>query len=572
MSMARPIVCAAILALGVVFSASHAAPRKFIFVGWDTGDLAPYEIVANAARLEKTGCDGLGFFARVQKRQGKYKSVRAPTMSDEVVTEADLAWMIPDLKKMSATPWLKESMFRVGGAPARRYAWSDDARWVRYAANMKAIAATARKGGLCGLILDSEDYHNQRQYFLAPADGDFDKAAALARKRGAEVFGAVFKAFPEATVLTYQFFSIDRVYKASADPASEMRALGDLWPAYCNGILDVLPPGAKIVDGDESGYRYDAAKGDFWRNASHQLTGVLPLVAPENRAKYRAQVSVSFGQYPDSYAFFGPKSGWYFGPKDGSRLLRFEENLAQAVRASDEYLWFWGQYRTMINWENLDFKHWWQEWWPGAGSLDDALPGYSDMLRGIKDPVRYVKDRFAEGDLANLVTEKGFWSWQSADTNVVKGVFTQGPAAGHKDCRTMRGVGNGSCNFNVAVRAGEWYGVRVAVHGRIRGSVSWQKDGRWVHGVDAVQVAWDAPAADGWRVGWALARIPDGVNRIVVGLYVRQGAGESASLQEPFVAKLRDMPRGEDECTVLPVRIMEKDAVRFGFDPPARAK
>ena len=157
------------------------------------------------------------------------------------------------------------------------------------------------------------------------------------------MFGAVFRAFPDATVLAYQFFSIDRIYKASIDPVSEMRTRGDLWPAYCNGILDAMPAGAKIVDGDESGYRYEAAKGDFWRNASHQLTGVIPLVAKENRAKYRTQVSVSFGQYPDSYALFGPKSGWYFGPVRGSRLLHFEENLAQAVRASDEYLWFWGQ-------------------------------------------------------------------------------------------------------------------------------------------------------------------------------------------------------------------------------------
>lgn len=91
---------------------------------------------------------------------------------------------------------------------------------------------------------------------------------------------------------------------------------------------------------------------------------------------------------------------------------------------------------------------------------------------------------------------------------------------------------------------------------------------------DAVRrtVAWDAPLDDGWCEGWALARIPDGVNRIVVGLYVRQRMGESASLQVPFVAKLRDMPRGEDERTALPVRVMEKDATRFGFDPTARAK
>ena len=419
--------------------------------------------------------------------------------------------------------------------------------------------STAKEGGLRGLILDSEDYYNERQYFLAPDEGDFETVAKLARRRGREVWEAVFRAFPEAVVLTYQFLSIDREYKVAVDPVCEMRIRGDLWPMYCNGILDALPPGAKIVDGDESGYRYEAAKGDFWRNASHQLTGVLPLVAPKNRAKYRAQVSVSFGMYPDSYAYHQPSSSWYFGPVAGSRLLHFEENLAQAVRAADEYVWFWGEHRTFVNWKDLDVRHWWDEWWPNSSSLDNALPGYSDMVRGVKDPIGYVKERLAAGGFGNLVSDESFWPWQAEEKDAPKGSFTRGPAQGRPDCRTMTGVRTGSCNFNIAAKRGEWYGVKVSAFGVLSNAATgWQKSGSWVKGVEGVKLVWDPPAADGWRTGWALVRVPDGVDRIVLGLYVHQQPGEQTHLDGVTVVRLRETPCGADERTEMPEHIRKR--------------
>ena len=542
-----------------IVTAAVASPKKFIFVGWDTGDLAPYEIVANAERLKAAGCDGVGIYPRVRKPEGSLKTRRAYPMGAETVDGASLAWMIPDLRKIAATPWLRETMFRVPGTAKKRLRWDDDAAWARYAANMGVIAATAKEGGLRGLILDSEDYYNERQYFLAPDEGDFETVAKLARRRGREVWEAVFRAFPEAVLLTYQFLSIDREYKVAVDPVCEMRIRGDLWPMYCNGILDALPPGAKIVDGDESGYRYEAAKGDFWRNASHQLTGVLPLVAPKNRAKYRAQVSVSFGMYPDSYAYHPPTSGWCFGPVAGSRLLHFEENLAQAVRAADEYVWFWGEHRTFVNWKDLDVRHWWDEWWPNASSLDNALPGYSDMVRGVKDPVGYVKERLAAGGFGNLVSDESFWSWQAEEKDAPKGTFTRGPAQGRPDCRTMTGVRTGSCNFNIAAKRGEWYGVKVSAFGALSNAATgWQKGGSWVKGVEGVKLVWDPPAADGWRTGWALVRVPDGVDRIVLGLYVHQQPGEQTHLDGVTVVRLRETPRGADERTEMPEHIRKR--------------
>ena len=54
-----------------------------------------------------------------------------------------------------------------------------------------------------------------------------------------------------------------------------------------------LPPTAKLVDGNEdAGYHGETEKRDFAVQTAYQLVGVMPLIAPENRGKYRMQVGV----------------------------------------------------------------------------------------------------------------------------------------------------------------------------------------------------------------------------------------------------------------------------------------
>ena len=75
-------------------------------------------------------------------------------------------------------------------------------------------------------------------------------------------------------------------YFTSDTPCADVRAQGDLWPAFINGLMDALPPGARLVDGNEHAYRYEAERGDFFKSATVQRARALSLIAPENRAKY----------------------------------------------------------------------------------------------------------------------------------------------------------------------------------------------------------------------------------------------------------------------------------------------
>ena len=234
--------------------------------------------------------------------------------------------------------------------------------------------------------------------------------------------------------------------------------------------------------------------------------------------------------------------------------MHFEQNLAGALEMCDEYVWLWGEHRNFVNWKGLDHRHWWDDWWGGEASLDDALPGYADTRWGLKDPIGYVKRRFAAGAPENVIGKAKEWEWQSASTNTLKGTFSKPKVAGHGECRVLDGVGNGSVNFTLRdVKFGEWYGVKVAMKGP-GGSVGvgWQKNGGWRYDKGGVMAVWDAPGSTGWRIGWLLARVPDDVNGLNLGLNGKMKKGERLAFADVRLVRLRDVPDGVKELRQVP--------------------
>jgi hypothetical protein len=63
----------------------------------------------------------------------------------------------------------------------------------------------------------------------------------------------------------------------------------DLYPAFIDGWLDVLPPTVTLVDGGELAYCYNSVQE--YTEAYAGVKGTCQdLVSPSNRGKYRAQV------------------------------------------------------------------------------------------------------------------------------------------------------------------------------------------------------------------------------------------------------------------------------------------
>ena len=82
----------------------------------------------------------------------------------------------------------------------------------------------------------------------------------MARKRGREIFGEVFRVYPDVVILSLWLFSWDIADVRSNNPVLSARSTGNLWPAFVNGILDVLPSTALLVDGNEWAYQIEASR------------------------------------------------------------------------------------------------------------------------------------------------------------------------------------------------------------------------------------------------------------------------------------------------------------------------
>ena len=504
--------------------------KKFIAHGWDMLAVTPEEVLAHAAEFDKTGIDGVTLMINDKLADGRRIS-HSRIMNDPPWPRDLLKDKIATFREIVKHPSLTESFISSWWAPRKRLSWEDDAAWANLATNMGTVAWLAKEGGLRGILVDAEDYPKTKQYDWQPGDPAYDDAAALARRRGAEVFSAIFREYPDITFLSFWMLSLHDVYFRSADPLAVAKAAGDLWPWFVNGMLDVMPPTARFVDGNEHAYRYEAEKGDFYRSACEQRVAALSLIAPENRAKYRAHQLAGFGLYLDSYVV-PTNSTWYMGPLDGSRLNHFVRNLEQAAAAADEYVWVYGEKHAWIPWKGTKNPR-----FTKTGTWDEVLPGLNDEMLGVKDMRVHLHRRMdvlrAAGVLTNVVCDIQKWGrWQ--DEKLLQGRM-------EKDANgvALEGCGRGCHIAYVAnVKPGARYGIQFRMKGEGSSTVYWQRDRRWDWKLPGTPAVFGEPDAEGWRLGEALVRVPQGSNRLALQLGAHQRAGERVVFRDVAVYRL----------------------------------
>lgn len=397
-----------ILASAAIFAADAASSPKTIATGWDIIRMTPERIVANADKLDRTPFDGVGFV--LNSRDGWFDEYADPVraMTDRVWDYSALEHYVPVFKEAVRHKSLRNSFLSVYFQPTKRVDWTDDAAWARFATNLRIMARLAKAGGLKGLILDTEDYWKVRQYEYFKKDGmDYDEVRALARRRGRETFSGVFEEFPDIHILSYWWLSINYDYAAANDPMAVARGIGDLLPAFTDGVLDVMPWTVRFLDGNEHTYHWRLDRSFNALHLSHQ-----ELITPENRAKFRACLGASVGFYLDMYVnpefhADGTRHGFYMGPTGGRRLNRFLDRYEDACFNSEEYIWLYGERRSCVDWGNFE----WCKQYVAAytnGTWDAALPGFNEELSILKDPrgallPRLRKMKFA-GKLSNCAT------------------------------------------------------------------------------------------------------------------------------------------------------------------------
>lgn len=527
-----------------------ARPTGIIFHGWDTLRQTPEEVLANADSFADTAADGVTLTIRRKCDDGREIS-SARLFHGVPWRKGDAEDLIPVFRDIVTKKNLGLSLLNVWIVPKKRLRWDDDAAWAVVETNFAVVARLAKEGNLKGFVIDEEDYNSAFQFYLDPkADGSFEETAALARKRGAQLFSALYREHPQPLLLFFRLLVSETHYRWIRNPAALVRSKGHLWPAFVNGILDVTPSGTQIIDGNESvGYRGEAANCDFWKSASQQHTAALTLVYPENRARYRECIRAGFGLYMDSYVIDNEKSVWYKGPLDGSRLSRFEENLSQAAAASDGYLWLYSESKAYVPWKGVrDPK------WIKAQTWERALPGVYDMIDSVKNMQAFVMRRAnelrASGGFTNLVANAScqgtnvtgaaafrpgeipppYRAWQNPAWR--QGVFGLDASVGEGDSSSlcMKDIDCGFFYVDLPrkVKMGERYGVMVSAKGsNVRADIHWRmKPG--VPQIEDTQIHFSGEDEAGWRHVASVVRVPDGVLGMRLQLSTKTWVGRRA--------------------------------------------
>ena len=394
-------------------SAVAAAEKKIITGSWVTSDMSPADLLANADALDKTSVDGFAIrFSPVRNKQTGIVCRSDNLRFDPPWQYDDFADQVPVVRELLTHKSFTETLIRGWRILSRRADWRDDKAWANFAHNFGVFARLVKATGAKGIVIDHEDYHKIKQFFRAEGDPEYDELAKIARRRGAEVFGPAFREYPEMVVLSFWMLSLpfdERYCTPQPDVAGMVREKGDLWPAFFNGILDVIPPGATLVDGCEHAYSFEFFRNDFFRSAALQRTGLLDLVAPENRRKYRAQLRAGFGLYTTVW-FSERRKGyrWWQGPRNGSRLNHFEANLNQAFEAADEYVWIFSEHGTWLDWPEAILRGSRPEVEPSKFKpLEELLPGFNSVVAAVKNPLAWGESRIAEmranGTLVDLL-------------------------------------------------------------------------------------------------------------------------------------------------------------------------
>ncbi len=474
----------------------HYPRKKLIAAGWDSP--SPSMLLEHLIEMEKTPFDGVRLQIDVKSDDGR--KITPTRMFNS--TPWKRAWFeeeVQTLRKVRSSR-LTDNFLSVG--PGTGLDWFDDGGWQQTVEHFRIIAWLAREGGLKGILFNPEIGRGAFSYNLqASADRHtFSEYARKARQRGRQAMEAIVAEYPTMTIFcmflnggqTYSpyfgtnghgnhpslYYLDGKTFKPSGprnprevlEQTSPLERIEggsyNLLPAFLNGWLDAIPPGMKLVDGLEQTYTARHQKSFVGWGQGVKVLGQA-MVAPENRARYAAQVQVGFGIYLDPYV--NPKgSRYYVGPATGNGLSRMEvleQSVTYALANSEEYVWMWGEkYR----------------WWPTSNQgvnpqrWDEVSPGMSRALEYAKSPALRFRDqlvrayeRFLSQTGGNLLRNGDFaqppgdeWSRQGAGADHL--------ARGRKQAGALRLEAGAVARQELAVPSGEgYYGIRAWVRSDI---------------------------------------------------------------------------------------------------------
>lgn len=342
-------------------SAQFPIVKKVIEFGWDVA--TPAYLRDHVRDMERRPFDGVIFrlpeevgAARVfETRQWARVSQNQIRLAEEVDTAGQIQW-----------ERFTDNFIVIYAASSMD--WFSDDDWEQVLANLRYVARVANVAGCKGLCWDAEPYGNNPWIYARQPRAhqhSFHDYMKMVRQRGAQFMRAFAQEMPGKKLISLRLLSdfvdgspfsnhaIIEFDNAKREQLIESAYYG-LHPDFFNGLLDAIPSDIGMTDGNEDAYYY-TSQLDFYRSYHTLKQRVLPLVAPENRAKYKAQVDVSQALYMD-YVFARLDSLYHFPlelPRQShmltpeERAMWYEHNVYYGLVTAEEYVWLWNE---SMNW------------------------------------------------------------------------------------------------------------------------------------------------------------------------------------------------------------------------------
>ncbi|PNY79668.1 NPCBM/NEW2 domain-containing protein [Deinococcus koreensis] len=313
--------------------------KKLIQLGWDAP--TPDFVRANIATMEQQPFDGLV----VNLNAGKtiFNKTAYPD-SAYVQDRADLA----------ATRFasLRHNFISIWAAREANWSWFSDQDWAATQANARNFARTAKAGHFKGFFFDPEPYGTSPWSYsrsLYP-DQDFAAVQAKVRQRGAAFLSTIQAEMPDVQMLT--LFGMTYLKKQADQRGGLEQVEWGLLASFIEGMLDVIGPQARLIDGNEPSYYYYLPNAQEFSSFAGQRDAARTLVSPENRARYDAQVKTSHAVFVDGLLGLYNASGvnGLLGchlRNTAERRLMLEHHLYQGLNTTDEYVW---AYSEQMDW------------------------------------------------------------------------------------------------------------------------------------------------------------------------------------------------------------------------------
>ena len=298
-------------------------------------------------------------------------------------------WFKKDVENLKNTKFVQfTDNFLATGVMPGDVEWFSDSDWASVTNNFNIVAKIAKETGMKGIVFDPEEYSAHLWKRINTRNRTLAEIAVKARQRGQEWGKAIFKEFPDIVIFCYFWSSY-----AKSSP---------VFRGFMNGVYDVIPPTAKIVDGHESRGYTASSLADLHRGV-YEIKKAVSLVEKENQGKYLTQTGFAPAIYLE--CIIPRREGFIWnriirlGSEQYSMSEFLRRHLENCIEVSDEYVWTWSEYRS---WFGGKVDGWTPKTW------ENWLPGITDIFRSVHSPVEYAEKIIARTGSKNLLRNPHF--------------------------------------------------------------------------------------------------------------------------------------------------------------------